>query len=41
MLWKANVGGQASNGPITFSVKARQYVTIAAGNALYTYALRQ
>jgi alcohol dehydrogenase (cytochrome c) len=41
MLWKANVGGQASNGPITFSVKGRQYVTFAAGNALFTYALRQ
>ena len=41
MLWKANVGGQASNGPITFSVRGRQYVTFAAGNALFTYALRQ
>jgi len=41
MLWKANVGGQASNGPMTYSAGGRQYVAFAAGNALFVYALRQ
>jgi alcohol dehydrogenase (cytochrome c) len=41
MLWKANVGGQASNGPMTYAVGGRQYVAFAAGNALFVYALRQ
>jgi alcohol dehydrogenase (cytochrome c) len=41
MLWKANTGGQVSSGPMTYSVGGRQYVTVAAGNALYAYALRQ
>ena len=41
MLWKANVGGQDSNGPMTYAVGGRQYVAFAAGNALFVYALRQ
>jgi alcohol dehydrogenase (cytochrome c) len=41
MLWKANVGGQASNGPMTYAAAGRQYVAFAAGNALFVYALRQ
>ncbi|HTA42787.1 MAG TPA: PQQ-dependent dehydrogenase, methanol/ethanol family [Bryobacteraceae bacterium] len=41
MLWKASIGGQISSGPMTFSVNGRQYVAVAAGNALYTFALRQ
>jgi alcohol dehydrogenase (cytochrome c) len=41
MLWKANVGGQASNGPMTYAAGGRQYVAFAAGNALFVYALRQ
>jgi alcohol dehydrogenase (cytochrome c) len=41
LLWKAQVGGQVSSGPITYSVGARQYVAVAAGNSLFTYALRQ
>jgi alcohol dehydrogenase (cytochrome c) len=41
MLWKAPTGGQISAGPMTYSVGGRQYVTVAAGNALYAYALKQ
>src|SRR5665213_535707 len=41
MLWKASVGGQVSAGPMTYSLGGRQYVAISAGNALYTFALRQ
>ena len=40
-LWKANVGGQVSAGPMTYSVGGRQYVAIAAGSSLFVYALRR
>jgi alcohol dehydrogenase (cytochrome c) len=41
LLWKASVGGQVSNGPMTYAVGGRQYVAMAAGNGLFVYALRQ
>ncbi len=41
MLWKVSIGGQISSGPMSYSVNGRQYVTVAAGNALYAFALRQ
>ena len=40
-LWKGNVGGQVSAGPMSYAVAGRQYVAIAAGSALFVYALRQ
>ena len=39
-LWKANVGGQVSAGPMSYSVNGKQYVEIAAGSVLFVYALR-
>ena len=39
LLWKASVGGQVNAGPMSYSVGGRQYVTIAAGSALFAYAL--
>jgi alcohol dehydrogenase (cytochrome c) len=41
MLWKGNVGGQVSAGPMAYAVNGRQYVAIAAGSALFVYGLRQ
>jgi alcohol dehydrogenase (cytochrome c) len=41
LLWKSMLGGQISNGPITYAVNGRQYVSVAAGNGLFTFALRQ
>ena len=41
MLWKAALGGQVAMGPITYGVDGRQYVAVAAGHALFTFALRQ
>jgi alcohol dehydrogenase (cytochrome c) len=41
LLWKASVGGQVSNGPMTYAVGGRQYVAMAAGSGLFVYALRQ
>ena len=41
LLWRANVGGQASNSPMTYAINGRQYVAFAAGSSLFVYALRQ
>ena len=41
LLWKSTVGGVVASGPMTYSVGGRQYVSVAAGNSLFTFALRQ
>lgn len=41
LLWKASLGGQINSGPMTYAVNGRQYVAVDAGNALFTFALRQ
>jgi len=38
-LWKASVGGVVSSGPMTYAVNGKQYVAIAAGSSLFTFAL--
>ena len=40
LLWKAALGGQVNSGPMSYAVDGRQYVAIAAGNALFTFGLR-
>jgi alcohol dehydrogenase (cytochrome c) len=40
MLWRAALGGQVASGPITYRVDGRQYVAVAAGHALFVFALR-
>ena len=40
LLWKGNVGGQVSAGPMSYAVNGKQYVAIAAGSALFVYGLR-
>jgi alcohol dehydrogenase (cytochrome c) len=40
LLWKTNLGGQIDSGPMTFEVEGEQYVTVAAGHSLFTFALR-
>jgi alcohol dehydrogenase (cytochrome c) len=40
LLWKANLGGQVNSGPMTYAVDGRQFVAVAAGGALFAYALR-
>ncbi|MEP6716671.1 MAG: PQQ-binding-like beta-propeller repeat protein, partial [Terriglobia bacterium] len=40
VLWKAMVGGQISAGPVTYAVGGTQYVSIPAGNAVFTFGLR-
>ncbi|MDX2151967.1 MAG: PQQ-dependent dehydrogenase, methanol/ethanol family [Bryobacteraceae bacterium] len=38
-LWNRYLGGQVASSPITWSADGRQYVTIASGHALFTFAL--
>ncbi len=39
-LWKAMVGGAVSAGPTTYAVDGKQYISIPAGNAIFTFGLR-
>jgi alcohol dehydrogenase (cytochrome c) len=39
-VWKASLGGQIANGPITYAVDGKQYVAVISGNSLITFALR-
>jgi len=38
LLWKAALGGQINAGAMTYAVKGKQYVAIAAGTALFVFA---
>jgi alcohol dehydrogenase (cytochrome c) len=40
VLWKAMVGGSVAAGPMTYAVGGRQYVSVPAGNVVFTFALR-
>ena len=40
LLWKASLGGQIVNGPISYQVNGKQYVAAIAGNSLVAFALR-
>jgi alcohol dehydrogenase (cytochrome c) len=41
LLWKATLGGPVVAGPMTYSVDGSQYVSIAAGHALFAFALKK
>jgi alcohol dehydrogenase (cytochrome c) len=41
LLWKAALGGSIVSGPMTFQLNGRQYLSVSAGNSLFTFALRQ
>ena len=40
-LWRTSVGGQVASGPMSYAVDGRQYVAVAAGSALFVYAVRR
>jgi alcohol dehydrogenase (cytochrome c) len=40
LLWKASLGGQIVNGPISYEVDGKQYVATISGNNLVVFALR-
>jgi alcohol dehydrogenase (cytochrome c) len=39
LLWKSSLGGVVASGPMSYSVNGRQYIAVAAGNSLFTFAL--
>ena len=39
-LWKATLGAEIKGPPVTYEVGGRQFITVAAGTALFTFALR-
>jgi alcohol dehydrogenase (cytochrome c) len=39
LIWKANLGGQIVNGPITYEVDRKQYVATISGLSLVAFAL--
>jgi alcohol dehydrogenase (cytochrome c) len=39
LLWKASLGGQVVNGPITYEIDGTQYVSVISGHSLVTFAL--
>jgi alcohol dehydrogenase (cytochrome c) len=41
LLWKATLGGVVASGPMTYSVDGRQYISVAAGNSLFAFALKK
>ena len=38
-LWRMNIGGKVKAAPMTYMAGGKQYVTIAAGNAIVTFGL--
>jgi len=40
LLWKVPVGASVRSGPMSYAVGGKQYVSVAAGSALFTFALR-
>jgi alcohol dehydrogenase (cytochrome c) len=40
LLWKRQLGGQVAASPVTYLVEGKQHVSLASGNALFTFALR-
>jgi alcohol dehydrogenase (cytochrome c) len=41
LLWKIPVGASVRSGPMTYAVGGKQYVSVAAGSALFSFTLRQ
>ena len=39
LLWRESLGGQINAGAMSYAVNGRQYVAIAAGSALFSFAL--
>jgi len=41
VLWKASLGGQVVNGPMSYAIDGKQYIAVISGNSLYTFGLRE
>jgi alcohol dehydrogenase (cytochrome c) len=41
LLWKASLGGQIVNGPMSYAVDGKQYVAVISGHSLIVFGLRE
>ena len=41
ILWRKYLGGQVISSPMAFAVDGKQYVAVAAGHAMFAFALRE
>jgi alcohol dehydrogenase (cytochrome c) len=41
LLWRESLGGQINAAPMSYAVNGRQYIQVAAGTALFSFALPQ
>src|SRR5262245_31202145 len=41
LLWQTNLGPSVASGPMTYAINGKQYVTVTAGNSLFTFGLRE
>jgi alcohol dehydrogenase (cytochrome c) len=41
LLWLTNLGPSVASGPISYAVNGKQYVSVMAGSALFTFGLRE
>jgi glucose dehydrogenase len=39
-LWETNLGPSVAAGPMTYAANGKQYLSIQAGSALFTFTLR-
>jgi alcohol dehydrogenase (cytochrome c) len=40
LLWQTLVGGNVANGPMTYMVDGKQYITVMGGAAMFTFGLK-
>jgi len=41
LLWQTNLGVSVASGPMTYAVNGKQFVSVMAGSALFTFGLRE
>jgi alcohol dehydrogenase (cytochrome c) len=41
LLWRVSLGGVIANSTITYLVGSKQYVSVASGNSLFTFGLKE
>ena len=41
LLMRRYLGGQVASSPVTYMVDGKQYISLASGSALFTFALRE
>ncbi len=41
LLWKIQLGGPITSGPMSYAIDGRQFITINAGTSMYVFAIKQ